>query len=345
MFRPTKIKHYIERMRHRGFAADAVLAGSRIERVKLDDPAYLIDIWQSQRVIANMIELTGNDALGIELGREIRFSDFGIVGYALMSSRSMRDVIRLWIAFSHSLIGVMLKIDLEEKPDEWRVTFSEVVPMGSLLRFCVEENLTFGQWIGESVVKQPIHYSKVELNYAAPGHQDMYRQTFKGPIVFGAPITAVNVVSPSIEAKAPDQSDSELFQACQQYCHQVLRQITAERPLAFQLRSLFLRSSGQIPTLDEAAGKLHTSTRSLRRHLQMEGVSYQELINEFRCDLAKEYLKSSYLSNQEIGFLLGYQDPKAFLRAFKVWTGLTVSQYRLGKIDQQPQDFMQGSDG
>lgn len=329
MFRPTKIKHYLERMRHRGIAVDAVLAGSKIERRKLDDPAYLIDIWQSQRVIANMIELTGNDALGFELGKEIRFSDFGIVGYALMSARSMRDVIRLWISFSHSLIGVMLKIELEEKPGEWRVTFSEIVPMGdALLRFCVEENFTFGQWIGESVVKQPIVYSKLEFAYAAPKHQKIYRDTFKGPVVFGSSANAVTVKSPSIEAKAPDHSDSELFQACQQYCHQVLRQITAERPLAFQLRSLFLRSSGQIPTLDEAASKLHTSSRSLRRHLQFEGVSYQELINEFRCDLAKEYLKSSYLSAQEIGFLLGYQDPKAFVRAFKSWTGLTVSQYR-----------------
>jgi AraC-like DNA-binding protein len=147
-------------------------------------------------------------------------------------------------------------------------------------------------------------------------------------VVFDAPITAVNVISPSIEAKAPDNSDNELFQACQQYCHQVLRQITLERPLAFRLRSLFLRSSGQVPSLDESARKLHMSTRTLRRHLELEGVSYQELVNEFRCDLAKEYLKSSCLAIQEIGFLLGYQDPKAFPRAFKAWTGMTIGEYR-----------------
>lgn len=263
----------------------------------------------------------------LALGFGVGFALLG--GYALMSARSMRDVIRLWISFSHSLIGVMLKIELEERPDEWRVRFSEIVPMGgSLLRFCVEENFTFGQWIGESVVKQPILYSKVEFAYAAPRHQEIYRETFKGPVVFNAPANAVNVCSPSIEIRAPDNSDTELFHACQQYCHQVLRQITAERRLAFQLRNLFLRSPGQIPTLDEAAAKLHTSTRSLRRHLQDEGLSYQQLINEFRCDLAKEYLKSSHLSNQEIAFVLGYQEPKAFFRAFKSWTGLTVSQYR-----------------
>ena len=59
-------------------------------------------------------------------------------------------------------------------------------------------------------------------------------------------------------------------------------------------------------------------------------MTYQQLVNEFRCDLTKEYLKSSHLTNQEIAFLLGYQDVKAFLRAFKMWTGTTISAYRAG---------------
>ena len=329
MFRPTKIKHYLERMQQRGFGTDVVLEGSQIDPKKLDSTDYLIDVWQSQRVLANMMRLTGNEALGFELGQEVQFSDFGIVGYALMSSRSMRDVIKLWFAYAHSLVGVMLKINLEEKPDEWRVTFTEVVPMGSLLRFCVEENLTFGQWIGESVVNQPIHYSSVELSYPAPAHHELYRKIFHtDKIIFNASVTAVNVISPSIEIIAAERKSSEHFEICQQYCQQVLRQITAGRPVALQVRNLFLSSSGQIPSLEEVARKLNYSTRSLRRYLQTEGVSYQELVNEFRCDLSKEYLKSAYLTNQEIAFLLGYQDVKAFLRAFKAWTGMTISEYR-----------------
>lgn len=320
-------------MQQRGFAARAVLEGSQIDASRLDETSYLIDVWQSQKVLANMIRLTGNEALGFEMGQEIEFSDFGIVGYALMSSRSMRDVIKLWSSFCHSLVGVMLKIDVEEKPQEWRVTFSEVVPIGSLLRFCVEENMTFGQWIGESAVGQPIVYASVELAYPPPkqkAHRDHYKKIFKTDnIFFNAPVSAVNVSSPPIDVRAAQSKNNEHFEICQQYCQQVLRQITAERPLALQVRNLFLHNSGQIPSLEEVAKRLNCSTRSLRRHLLAEGVTYQQLVNEFRCDLTKEYLKSSHLTNQEIAFLLGYQDVKAFLRAFKAWTGKTISDYRV----------------
>jgi AraC-like DNA-binding protein len=329
MFRPTKITHYLSRMALRGFEAVDILAGSAIDIARLEDPEYLIDVWQAQKVIANMIHLTGNDALGFELGQEIEFSDFGIVGYALMSSRSMRDVINLWSSYCHSLVGVMLRIALEEKPKSWRVTFTEVVPMGSLLRFCVEENLTFGKWIGESVVGHPIRFSSVELAYPAPGHRSLYRKIFgTDHIIFNAPVSAVNVISPPVEVTARDHKNTELFEICQQYCQQVMRQITAERPLALKVRNLFLHSSGQIPNLNEVARTLNLSPRSLRRHLAAEGVTFQQLINEFRCDLSKEYLKSSALTNQEIAFLLGYQDVKAFLRAFRNWTGTTTTEYR-----------------
>lgn len=329
MFRPTKIKHYIEHMQLRGFSEREVLNGSQIDAQRLDDPLYLVDMWQSQCVLANMIRLTGNDALGLELGQEVEFNDFGILGYALMSARSMREVIKLWFSFSHSLVGVMLKIGFEEKQNEWRVTFEEIVPMGSLLRFCVEENVTFGKWIGESVVGEPIVYSSVEFAYPPPSHVNLYYEIFRTRnIIFNAPVTAVNVISPSLEVIATQKKNSELFEICQHHCYEVMRQISAEKPLILQIRNLFLASSGQIPTLEEVASRLNYSTRSLRRHLQTEGVSYQQLVNQFRFDLTKEYVKSNCLTNQEIAYLLGYQDVKAFLHAFKNWTGLSITEYR-----------------
>lgn len=52
------------------------------------------------------------------------------------------------------------------------------------------------------------------------------------------------------------------------------------------------------------------------------------MLNETREHLAKHYLKTSGISGAEISFLLGFEDPNSFFRAFHAWTGETPEQAR-----------------
>ncbi|NIB38821.1 AraC family transcriptional regulator [Pseudomaricurvus alkylphenolicus] len=327
MFRPTIIKHYLSWMEQQGFQPQQVLSDTGIEEHKLSDHSYLIDIWQSQKVIANMSALTGDDHLGFRIAEDIKMSDFGIMGYALMSARDMREVANLWTTYSHTLIGELIRIAVEEQEDGWRVVFTEVAPLGSLLRFCLEECLAYGKYIGEATTKNPFNFVSLTLAYPKPADTSSYAALFDCPISFNGDRTLMHIRSPGLNTPI-EHNDSELHEVCLQHCQQVMRKITEERPLAFRIRHILLQRRSELPSLQQMADALHMSSRSLRRHLQAEGVSYQELLNQFRADLAQEYIRESGLSNQEIGFLLGYQDTKAFLRAFKSWTGQTVTDFR-----------------
>jgi AraC-like DNA-binding protein len=44
--------------------------------------------------------------------------------------------------------------------------------------------------------------------------------------------------------------------------------------------------------------------------------------------LAVHYLKTSSMSGAEISFLLGFEDPNSFVRAFLTWTGNTPESVR-----------------
>ena len=44
--------------------------------------------------------------------------------------------------------------------------------------------------------------------------------------------------------------------------------------------------------------------------------------------MARSYLKSPEMTNDGIAFLIGYSDANAFSRAFRTWTGLTISEYK-----------------
>ncbi len=85
-------------------------------------------------------------------------------------------------------------------------------------------------------------------------------------------------------------------------------------------------------TLQSVSRKLHLSTRSLQRHLKSEGVNYQTILDKTRCDLANHYLKVSKLTGAEIAYLLGFQDPSSFFRAYQTWTGTTPQRFRMESV-------------
>ena len=85
---------------------------------------------------------------------------------------------------------------------------------------------------------------------------------------------------------------------------------------------------GGTPSIDAVSSKLFVSPRTLQRKLRQEGMSFQDLLHKTREKLATYYLRTSSLSGAEISFLLGFEEPNSFFRAFHVWTGKTPEQAR-----------------
>lgn len=81
-------------------------------------------------------------------------------------------------------------------------------------------------------------------------------------------------------------------------------------------------------TMSEVARQLAVSDRTLQRRLAEEGTSFQKEITQLREELAAHYLTRSAYTNAEIAFLLGYDDPNSFIRAFNGWTGSTPDRMR-----------------
>jgi AraC-like DNA-binding protein len=83
-------------------------------------------------------------------------------------------------------------------------------------------------------------------------------------------------------------------------------------------------------SIEAVCRKLGTSARTLQRRLSEEGETFQSILNRTREALARHYLKRPELTASEISFLLGYEDPSSFFRAFATWTGITPEQARVG---------------
>lgn len=99
-----------------------------------------------------------------------------------------------------------------------------------------------------------------------------------------------------------------------------------------QIKGLVLRqqrAGDGFPDFTHIASQLCVSPQTLRRKLQHEGTSYQQIKDVLRRDLAIDKLVHENLSVAEIGQLLGFVEPASFTRAFKQWTGISPAEYRL----------------
>jgi AraC-like DNA-binding protein len=69
-------------------------------------------------------------------------------------------------------------------------------------------------------------------------------------------------------------------------------------------------------------------TRTLQRRIAEEGSSFRELLSDARRELARLSLQHPSLGLSKMASLLGYEDPNSFLRAFRMWEGVTPSEWR-----------------
>lgn len=108
-----------------------------------------------------------------------------------------------------------------------------------------------------------------------------------------------------------------------------LSEMDIEDTFSARVRSALveLLPSGEC-AIDDVCARLGVSKRTLQRKLSEEDTTFQKQLNHTRELLAKNYLSNTDLPSEEIAFLLGYQDTNSFFRAFSLWTGIGVGEYR-----------------
>lgn len=150
---------------------------------------------------------------------------------------------------------------------------------------------------------------------------------------FGAPIS--NAAAARLEFSAEDARrpfltvNTELWAFFEPALRQRLSDLDARATTTERLRGALLEGlpAGDV-AMTAVCRKLGLSARTLQRRLKEEETSFQRTLDGVRHELAQHYLKHSAMSGAEISFLLGFEDPNSFVRAFHAWTGHTPDRVR-----------------
>ncbi|MBD9564910.1 AraC family transcriptional regulator [Pseudomonas sp. PDM09] len=307
-----------------GLSSEALLAGSGISAADLSRADTRITTNQEMLVCANAVALRRD--IGLELGRRMHVSSYGMLGYALLTSATLGDALRLALHYP-ALLGTLFELSLEEDGERIWLSAGDYRENPALAPFNVEFCLVSMKVTCEDLLGHSLPLLGARFEYPAPDYQARYAERFDCPLQFDAVSNAFAFDKRWLEQPLP-LADAITHQAMAERCRKQNTEFTGRQAWLGRIRQLLAAQLSAAPGLDGLAKQLNCSARTLRRHLKDLGCSYQELLDELRFEQAKQLLCEDQLPIYRIAEALGFSETASFRHAFVRWSGVAPSQFR-----------------
>ncbi|HSC87721.1 MAG TPA: AraC family transcriptional regulator [Polyangiaceae bacterium] len=317
-----------------GFDIEALSAAASLTPTMLADPDARvaverhIELWEAIARDPRALEF------GLWLGKSFRLETLGVIGWVMRHTPTLRAALGCLERFQ-SLLGDGVAPRIVER--EGRVVLSQTEPpriarLQALSLAAPVGTVALLRELAELPEGEPV---ALEVAFQHPALPDEalaeLQAALNCPLHFDAEETRLVLPSELLErpVRAPDPGLGSYLERHAETLQGRLRPAGSSFSARVREHVVPLLREGE-PDQAGVARALATSERTLQRRLQEEGITFAQLLDEVRSELARGYLADPTLAIFEVAFLLGYSEPSAFNRAFRRWTGKTPSDFRRG---------------
>lgn len=314
-------------MEELGFELPICLKGTGILSSQLNDPTAVMTLQQEMAFYRNCLELTGDPAIGLKLGKLFTPQRYGLFGYALLSAPTFRHALTIVEHFGKLTFSFYTFGNGEEEGRAWFSMFDPPPMEQPLLDLYSDRDMSaavvgFSETLGKQFVTDEVH-----LTHNGHGLEQVYRAHFGAEVNFGSSVNQLYFDATLLDRYLP-QADPESSEHLQQQCRRLIDRLSNQGQFVDEVRMLILRRPGSFPSIEAVAEQMHMSSSTVRRRLKEEGSNFRSLLDEVRFGLAKEYLAETNLPLEEISDLLGYTEPGNFSHAFRRWSDESPREWR-----------------
>jgi AraC-like DNA-binding protein len=287
--------------------------------------AFITALWE--RILLE------RNAFSASFGAASKISVFDFSGYmaAIVSAPSVRSAIKLherYLPIVSHLFGVDSVLDgkiftlrLRNNPDlHWanQLMFFALVAETSrqLLR------------------RQAILHSLM-LNFSDPGIGDILEQQLNTAVLFDSTNTEVILDNAELDIIRDGYNESLHLSQCQLLSDAYDALGSGFRVNVRDVVATLIESSSPV-TVEDVAGKLLMSRRTLQRKLAEKGSSLSSIVDEVRLTNAKIFLITSALPLKMVGEKVGFETQASFTKFFSRCTGITPLKYRKAHLGNPP---------
>ncbi len=267
----------------------------------------------------------GDPALALRIGKAISVEMFDPPVFAALCSPNLNVALERISRYKRLILPMNLQVKQTPYHTSLELEWIDATidPPASM----VHAELAFFVQLARIATREDIH-PEVAASPVPVQQSDEYHE------FFGVPLTEAEkpkIIFRAVDAERPFMTANEaMWKVFEPELRTRLSELDVAATMAERVQAALLEllPSGST-TIESVASRLNISTRTLQRRMKEEGHSFQSALNGTREKLALHYLKNPSLTGAEISFLLGYEDPSSFFRAFLSWTGSTPERIRV----------------
>lgn len=280
---------------------------------------------QAGTLLLHAMELTGEPALGYEIGLHSSITSHGLIGLALTSVDSVRTAVR-WGTEYGQLRLPMLAMDLVLDGQQAAVQVTATRPLGPVRQCTFDLFLVGLSRISPVLSGQAVTLDDLELwfDYPEPDYYARYRDRLPAAR-FDMGVNQLRFPADSLDI-GPETANAATAALVEEQFRGELEQLGLSGDPVTWVRALLRSSPGA--DLSEVASSLAVSPRTLKRRLAGQGTTFSAVADDVRRLEGIRLLRTTSASIEQIAGQLGYSDPSNFVRAFRRWTGRTPGAYR-----------------
>ncbi len=317
----------LARLDELGVAPSRVLAEARLPPALLEQEKIFLTTEELFAFYRGLERASSDRAIGLRLGHELRIERYDAIAIAAVSARSLRDALGRLARYKQLCCPEELRLIEDPQSEECRAQFRWMLAVETEPPLLEDLCFAFLVAIARRGSGERVRPRRIEL--AGPERdRKLYEEHFGCPVRCGVEESGVIFAKSDLDRPFLTHN-ADLLAALIPQLDQQLEQASAPRGLNEQVKSRLKRQlAGRRPGLAEVAKELRLSPRTLQRRLTESGLSFQQLLQEARRELARHYLLNSDLELNETAYLLGYDDAHSFFRAFQGWEGKTPGEFR-----------------
>ena len=309
-----------------GVDLQQVLAESGLPLDLFNNPDNLVPFRHGSRLLGLCVDRTGCPHLGLLIGRQTALESLGFIADLVKAARDVRNALALLSRYLTLSDGGGL-LTLSEDAHSASYHYALYEPGVERAEIVYEIVLATIWNIMRALCGSCWLPREIQFTRSRPADIHPYRSLLRSPLRFDC--ESSEVVFDRAWLDTPLRSaDPQRLRSLETQARAIEAQATGDLPA--QVRRILRRQllSGRA-SMHHVAAELTMHRRTLDRKLKQHAISFQVLVDEVRYEVARQLLGDTVMPMIAIAHSLQFADASAFTRAFRRWSGMPPTRWRV----------------